>query len=75
MKRPPTEKHGTLELIHPLTRWCFCLKCKYEFTREKVWEINTRENSHKFYLCMNCAPTKGHAVAFAKTFRVNVSGS
>ena len=74
MRRAPTKKHGVLKQIHPLSKWCLCLGCRYEFSREIGWEIITVENNQKFHICKTCAPTKRHAVAFAKRFRLTVKG-
>ena len=71
MRRPPSQKHATLKEIHPLSKWCFCLKCRYEFSREIGWEIKTVENDHTIYLCKQCAPTEEVALAFAKSFRLS----
>ena len=74
MKRPASKKYGYYRLIHPLTKFCFCLKCRFEVSREPVWEVNTRNNDQVFYLCKECAPTEQHVIRYAKAaFRLYVT--
>jgi len=66
MKRQASKSYGTFKLIHPLTNWCFCLRCKQEATRELIWKVTTRNNKHIFYFCKECAPTANHVKQFCK---------
>ena len=39
MKRTSHKKYGTFKDILPLTKWCFCMKCRMEVSREPLWEL------------------------------------
>ena len=66
MKRTSHKKYGTFKDILPLTKWCFCMKCKMEVSREPLWEVNTQDNQQKLFLCKECAPTEAHVKGFLK---------
>jgi len=74
MKRTSHKKYGTFKDILPLTKWCFCMKCRMEVSREPLWEITTQDNQQKFYLCKECAPIGKHVQGFAKAiFKLHVT--